>query len=100
MIAFDCNFRPHGWKGDLGRARTVFIETLKRVDIALPAFDDEAVLWGDPSPETTVERMQAFGIARGRGQERAGERADRHERRAPARAGAGDDRADRHAGRR
>jgi 2-dehydro-3-deoxygluconokinase len=63
VIAFDCNFRPHGWKGDLGRARTVFIETLKRVDIALPAFDDEAVLWGDPSPETTVERMQAFGIA-------------------------------------
>jgi 2-dehydro-3-deoxygluconokinase len=63
VIAFDCNFRPHGWKGDLARARTVFIETLKRVDIALPAFDDEAVLWGDPSPETTVERMQAFGIA-------------------------------------
>lgn len=62
-VAFDCNFRPHGWKGDLGRARTVFIETLKRTDVALPAFDDEAVLWGDPSPESTVERMQAFGIA-------------------------------------
>jgi 2-dehydro-3-deoxygluconokinase len=61
-VAFDCNFRPHGWKGDLGRARTVFIEALKRVDLALPAFDDEAVLWGDPSPESTVERMQAFGI--------------------------------------
>ncbi|HEY2136747.1 MAG TPA: sugar kinase [Xanthobacteraceae bacterium] len=61
-VAFDCNFRPHGWKGDLGRARTVFIEALKRVDVALPAFDDEAVLWGDPSPESTVERMQAFGI--------------------------------------
>lgn len=61
-IAFDCNFRPHGWRGDLPRARTVFIETLKRVDLALPAFDDEAVLWGDPSPESTVERMQAFGI--------------------------------------
>jgi 2-dehydro-3-deoxygluconokinase len=62
-IAFDGNFRPRGWKGDVGRARTVFIETLKRVDIALPAFDDEAILWGDPSPESTVERMQAFGIA-------------------------------------
>ena len=61
-IAFDCNFRPHGWRGDLGRTRTVMIETLKRVDLALPAFDDEAVLWGDPSPESTVERMQAFGI--------------------------------------
>jgi 2-dehydro-3-deoxygluconokinase len=32
------------------------------VDIALPAYDDEAVLWGDPSPEATIERLQAFGI--------------------------------------
>ena len=61
-IAFDGNFRPRGWKGDLPRTRTVFMEALKRVDIALPTFDDEAVLWGDPSPEATVERMQAFGI--------------------------------------
>ena len=61
-IAFDGNFRPRGWKGDLGRTRTVFTEALKRVDIALPTYDDEAVLWGDPSPEATVERLQAFGI--------------------------------------
>jgi 2-dehydro-3-deoxygluconokinase len=61
-VAFDGNFRPRGWKGDLARTRTVFIETLKRVDIALPTFDDEAVLWGDPSPEATVARLQAFGI--------------------------------------
>ena len=38
------------------------MEALKRVDIALPTYDDEAVLWGDPSPEATVERLQAFGI--------------------------------------
>ncbi len=62
-IAFDGNFRPRRWRGDLSRARTVFMEALKRVDIALPAYDDEAVLWGDPSPEATVERLQAFGIA-------------------------------------
>src|SRR6185503_5805262 len=61
-VAFDGNFRPRGWKGDLARTRTVFIETLKRVDIALPTFDDEAVLWGDPSPEATVARLQAFGV--------------------------------------
>src|SRR5215210_5701639 len=61
-VAFDGNFRPRGWKGDLPRTRTVFMEALKRVDIALPTFDDEAVLWGDPSPEATVERLQAFGI--------------------------------------
>ena len=62
-IAFDGNFRPRGWRGDLPRTRTVFMEALKRVDMALPAYDDEAVLWGDPSPEATVERLQAFGIA-------------------------------------
>jgi 2-dehydro-3-deoxygluconokinase len=61
-IAFDGNFRPRGWKGDLTRARAVFAEALKRVDIALPAYDDEAVLWGDPSPEATIERLQAFGV--------------------------------------
>jgi 2-dehydro-3-deoxygluconokinase len=38
------------------------MEALKRVDVALPTFDDEAVLWGDPSPEATVERLQAFGV--------------------------------------
>jgi 2-dehydro-3-deoxygluconokinase len=62
-VAFDGNFRPRGWRGDLPRTRTVFMEALKRVDMALPAYDDEAVLWGDPSPEATVERLQAFGIA-------------------------------------
>jgi len=62
-IVFDGNFRPHGWHGDLTRTRTVFAEALKRVDIALPAYDDEAVLWGDPSPEATIERLQAFGVA-------------------------------------
>jgi 2-dehydro-3-deoxygluconokinase len=62
-IAFDGNFRPRGWRGDLARTRTVFVEALKRTDMALPTYDDEAVLWGDPSPEATVERLQAFGIA-------------------------------------
>jgi len=61
-VAFDGNFRPRGWGGDLSRTRKVFLEALKRVDIALPTYDDEAVLWGDPSPEATVERFRAFGI--------------------------------------
>ena len=62
-VVFDGNFRPRDWRGDLARSRAVFMEALKRVDIALPAYDDEAVLWGDPAPETMVERLQAFGIA-------------------------------------
>ncbi|MEJ0078705.1 MAG: sugar kinase [Alphaproteobacteria bacterium] len=61
-VAFDGNFRPRGWKGDVARTRTVFAEALKRVDIALPTFEDEAMLWGDANPDATVERLQAFGI--------------------------------------
>jgi 2-dehydro-3-deoxygluconokinase len=61
-VAFDGNFRPRGWKGDLARTRAVFVEALKRIDIALPTFDDEALLWGDSSPEATIDRLQAFGI--------------------------------------
>jgi 2-dehydro-3-deoxygluconokinase len=62
LVAFDSNFRPRGWKGDLARTRTVFNEALKRVDIAMPTFDDEALLWGDGNPQQTVDRLQAFGI--------------------------------------
>ncbi len=61
-IVFDGNYRPRAWRGDLQRTRTVFMEALKRVDIALPTYDDEALLWGDPSPDATIERLQAFGI--------------------------------------
>jgi len=61
-VVFDGNFRPRVWKGDTARTRAVFAEALKRVDIALPTFEDEALLWGDASPEATVERLQAFGI--------------------------------------
>ncbi len=32
-------------------------------------------MWGDPSPELTVERLQAFGIARSGGEERPEQRA-------------------------
>ena len=61
-IAFDGNYRPRGWRGDIARARAVYLEAIKRVDIALPSFEDEAMLWGDASPEATVARLQAFGI--------------------------------------
>jgi len=63
QVAFDGNYRPRGWKGDVARTRTVFMEALKRVDLALPTFDDEAMLWGDSSPNATVDRLQAFGVA-------------------------------------
>jgi len=61
-VAFDSNYRPRGWRSDEARARTVFAEALRRVDIALPTFEDEARLWGDASPAATVERLRTFGI--------------------------------------
>jgi 2-dehydro-3-deoxygluconokinase len=61
IVAFDGNFRPRGWKGDLARARTIVGEALARCDIALPTFDDEAQLWGDRDPVATAERLAAAG---------------------------------------
>ena len=37
-VVFDGNYRPRAWKGDMQRTRTVFMEALKRVDIALPTY--------------------------------------------------------------
>lgn len=60
---FDGNFRPRGWSGDLLRARTVFAEALKRSSLALPTFEDEMALWGDPSPGATIERITTYGVS-------------------------------------
>lgn len=62
QIAFDSNWRFASWRGDDQRARAVFSEALKRSDIALPSFEDEARLWGDSSPLVTVERLSTFGL--------------------------------------
>jgi len=61
-IMFDTNWRPQSWRGDEQRARAVFSEALKRSDLALPTFDDEARLWGDATPEATIERLTTFGV--------------------------------------
>jgi 2-dehydro-3-deoxygluconokinase len=61
-VAFDSNYRPRGWKSDDVRARTIYAEALRRVDIALPTFEDEARLWGDANPGATIERLRTFGI--------------------------------------
>jgi 2-dehydro-3-deoxygluconokinase len=44
----------------------VCAESLKRVEIALPACDDEAVLWG-ASPEATIERLQDSALVAANG---------------------------------
>ena len=61
-IAFDSNWRFASWRGDDQRARAVFSEALKRSDLALPSFEDEAALWGDASPAATVQRLTTFDV--------------------------------------
>jgi 2-dehydro-3-deoxygluconokinase len=63
LIAFDSNYRPHGWKGDPARARSVVGRFLRLVGLALPTFDDEQALWGDGDPVQTIERLKRLGVA-------------------------------------
>ncbi len=62
-IAMDGNYRPRGWAGDASRARPVISRFWQLATIALPTFDDEAMLWGDADPEATIARLAAHGIA-------------------------------------
>lgn len=62
-IAFDGNFRPRGWGGDLERARRTFRRFMKHCDIALPTFDDEQALWDDKRPQETYARLAALGVS-------------------------------------
>jgi 2-dehydro-3-deoxygluconokinase len=60
-IAFDSNFRPAGWP-DTATARQVIGRFLACVDIALPTFDDEALLFGDSDAEATARRYADAGV--------------------------------------
>jgi 2-dehydro-3-deoxygluconokinase len=61
LIAFDANYRPRLWQSPQ-EARAAIDEALSVADIALPTFPDEQDLYGDDSPERTVERMAATGV--------------------------------------
>ncbi|MFM9939548.1 MAG: sugar kinase [Hyphomicrobiaceae bacterium] len=60
-IAMDGNYRPRGWGGDLPRAQRVMARFWRLADVALPTFDDEAMLWGDATPGETIARLAALG---------------------------------------
>ena len=61
-IAMDGNYRPRGWGGDSMRAQRVLERFWRLADIALPTFDDEALLWADASPTVSIERLRALGV--------------------------------------
>jgi 2-dehydro-3-deoxygluconokinase len=62
LVAFDGNYRPRGWS-DVATARRVFENLLPYVDLALPTFDDEQLLFGDSNADSCAERLRAAGIA-------------------------------------
>jgi 2-dehydro-3-deoxygluconokinase len=61
-VAFDGNYRPRGWR-DAATARRAFNDLLPNVDLALPTFDDEQLLFGDLDADSSAGRLSAFGIA-------------------------------------
>ncbi len=61
VISFDPNIRPRLWSSP-DEARSAVAAMLSLTDIALPSFDDEATLWGDPTPAATVARYVAAGV--------------------------------------
>lgn len=62
LVSFDPNIRPKLWTSQTEICATVS-QFLSVTDIALPSFDDEHAIWGDPTPAATVERLQAAGVS-------------------------------------
>jgi len=61
-VAFDSNYRPRLWP-DADTARDTIARALSFATIALPSFDDEALLFGDADPAQTAARLRAAGVA-------------------------------------
>ena len=60
-VSFDPNIRPGLW-ASMDEVRQVIPQALAVTDIALPSFDDEAAVWGDPHPKATIARLASAGV--------------------------------------
>jgi 2-dehydro-3-deoxygluconokinase len=60
QVAFDPNYRPHGWRS-LSEAHAAIRELAPFVTTVLPTLQDESLLWGDASAEETATRWSAWG---------------------------------------
>jgi 2-dehydro-3-deoxygluconokinase len=61
LIAFDPNYRPRLWQSR-EMAQNASSEALAIADIALPTFPDEQELYGDETPERTLDRLAQAGV--------------------------------------
>jgi len=60
-VSFDPNVRPKLWSSP-NETKTTLSRFFEITDIVLPSFDDEAALWGDRSPQVTIERFRKAGV--------------------------------------
>lgn len=60
LTVFDTNIRPRLWE-DLDTLRDVTMRAAAAAQIILPSYEDEQVIFGDPSPAATLERYLAAG---------------------------------------
>ncbi len=64
-IAFDSNYRPALWPNDqLNTVKAIYGATYKNTDLALVTFDDEQLIWGDKTPQETIERLHHYGVSK------------------------------------
>lgn len=61
-VSFDPNVRPKLWATTEETKKTLS-RLIEITDIAMPSFDDEEALWGDKSPQMTLERFSNAGVA-------------------------------------
>ena len=61
VVSFDPNVRLRLWR-NTSELRIATQAMLEVVDIALPSFDDEALLWGDSDPGATLARLERAGV--------------------------------------
>jgi len=61
-VSFDPNIRPKLWSSP-EEVRDTIPRFLAVTDIALPSFDDEVAVWADTSPNATLARFAAAGVA-------------------------------------
>ena len=60
IVAFDTNLRPKLWESPEAM-RAGLMMGARTSDIVLPSFDEEQVLFGDETPEQSLERYRAQG---------------------------------------
>ncbi len=60
-IAFDSNYRPKLWESE-SATKECYRLGYQTTDIALVTFDDEQQLWGDQTPQDTIDRLHRLGV--------------------------------------